>query len=475
MTEADRDTLRTLAAAVSAHVEVRRQSLAAAERHGELLAVIEHAPDAYVCLDPDSEILGVNARTEALLGWERDMLVGLRAHDVIIPPDARAGQAAALAEATATRGASGLPDGPLEIEVRHRDGTLVPVELTIGATETPRGMRFTVFMRDISDRIERRRERQVEADELAALADVTSLLARGLDDAVLRDQLCEAAAKVTGADSATLFVAHGDGGLIASGATSAELRGLTIAPGAHSLCLDAYNSKRPVFTADAVADGYLLAQRHAARAIAVQPVLLDGRCFGVLAVYWTTPLPALGTRTARLLGLLAHEASTAFARTALFARLAEQSRTDALTGVLNRRALDDELHLALLNARRDGGPVSVAVLDLDHFKGYNDTFGHTAGDTLLKGACAAWTQTLRGGDVLARFGGEEFVVVLPGCATPDAGALIDRLRAGTPNGQTCSAGVATWDGAEALGDLLERADQALYRAKGAGRDQVCLA
>ena len=78
-------------------------------------------------------------------------------------------------------------------------------------------------------------------------------------------------------------------------------------------------------------------------------------------------------RTSRLLRLLVHEAATAFARSALFARLAQQSRTDALTGALNRRALDDELHLALLNARRDGSPVSIAVLDLDHFKAYNDT------------------------------------------------------------------------------------------------------
>ncbi|WCB91614.1 hypothetical protein DSM104299_00287 [Baekduia alba] len=475
MDEADRQTLRTLAAAVSAHVEVRRQSLVAADRHGELLAVIEHAPDAFARLDPDSEILGVNARTEALLGWDRDKLIGLRAHDVIVPPDGRAAHAAVLAEATATRGASGLPDGPIEILVRHRDGTLIPVEMTIGATDTPRGMRFNVFMRDITERIERRRERAEEAEALSALAEVTSRLARGLDDAVLRDQLCDAAAAIAGATSAALFVAGGDGGLVVSGASAPELRGLTIAPDARSLCLRAYNNAAPAFTSDAPAAGFPLAERHGARAVAVQPIMLDGRCFGALVVFWDVPRAELGTRTGRLLSLLAHEASTAFARTALFARLAEQSRTDALTGVLNRRALDDELHLALLNARGHADPVSVAVLDLDHFKAYNDTYGHTAGDTLLKGACAAWSDVLRGGDVLARFGGEEFVVVLPHCAAPDARALIDRLRAVMPNGQTCSAGVATWDGSEAAGELLERADQALYRAKGSGRDRVCLA
>jgi diguanylate cyclase (GGDEF)-like protein len=207
----------------------------------------------------------------------------------------------------------------------------------------------------------------------------------------------------------------------------------------------------------------------------MQPVVLDGDCLGVLSVCWNEPREQLGGRTSRLLGLLAHETATAFARTTLFARLAEQSRTDALTGVLNRRALDDELHLALLNARVGQTPVSVAILDLDHFKRYNDTFGHTAGDTLLKACCAGWSGQLRGGDVLARFGGEEFVVLLPGCAASDARALVDRLRRSIPSGQTCSAGVAGWDGREAVSELLERADQALYRAKDRGRDGLCVA
>ncbi|HMJ33205.1 MAG TPA: sensor domain-containing diguanylate cyclase [Baekduia sp.] len=156
------------------------------------------------------------------------------------------------------------------------------------------------------------------------------------------------------------------------------------------------------------------------------------------------------------------------------ARLAEHSRADALTGVLNRRALDDELHLALLNARGDLTAVAVAILDLDHFKAYNDTYGHTAGDSLLKASCASWSSQLRSGDVLARYGGEEFVVLLPGCALADAHALVDRLRRCTPSGQTCSAGVAGWDGDEPVSELLERAGQALRRAKAQGRDVVCV-
>jgi diguanylate cyclase (GGDEF)-like protein len=153
-------------------------------------------------------------------------------------------------------------------------------------------------------------------------------------------------------------------------------------------------------------------------------------------------------------------------------RVRELARRDELTGLPNRRAWNDELPRALERARRDDAPVSVAMLDLDHFKQFNDRYGHPAGDRLLKEAAAAWHGAIRAADTLARFGGEEFIVLLPDTGTDEAVRVLERALAATPLGQTFSAGVATWDRTEASDELITRADAALYAAKAAGRRQV---
>jgi diguanylate cyclase (GGDEF)-like protein len=114
----------------------------------------------------------------------------------------------------------------------------------------------------------------------------------------------------------------------------------------------------------------------------------------------------------------------------------------------------------------------VALLDLDHFKAYNDTRGHPAGDDLLQRTAGAWRDRLRAGDVLARYGGEEFAVALSVATLGDALAVVDTLRELVPEGQTCSAGVALWDGLEGPQALVGRADLALYLAKAGGRNRT---
>jgi len=148
---------------------------------------------------------------------------------------------------------------------------------------------------------------------------------------------------------------------------------------------------------------------------------------------------------------------------------------DSLTGIYNRRSWDEQLARELARASRERRPLSVVMIDLDHFKRFNDEHGHPAGDRLLAEAAAGWRKAIRATDVLARYGGEEFCLALPDCSPSDAVALVDRFRTVIPMGQTCSAGVACWDGKESGSSLVARADRALYQAKTQGRNRAVVA
>ena len=149
--------------------------------------------------------------------------------------------------------------------------------------------------------------------------------------------------------------------------------------------------------------------------------------------------------------------------------LAQLARTDPLTGLANRRAWDEQLARELARAQRSGAAVSVALLDLDEFKRFNDAHGHQAGDRLLVEAAAAWGAQLRGIDVLCRWGGDEFALLLPDCSEREAQEVIARVARATPGLQSCTAGIAAWDGRETAHDLLRRADTALLEQKRAQR------
>jgi len=151
------------------------------------------------------------------------------------------------------------------------------------------------------------------------------------------------------------------------------------------------------------------------------------------------------------------------------------ARTDMLTGLPNRRAWDEELRREVSRAGRHGHSLAVAMLDLDGFKAFNDAHGHQAGDALLAEVGDLWRTLLRVTDFIARYGGEEFAALLPACPPDEAVAALERLCSALPEGQTCSAGVAYWNGDESPDALIARADTALYEAKRAGRDRIVTA
>lgn len=148
------------------------------------------------------------------------------------------------------------------------------------------------------------------------------------------------------------------------------------------------------------------------------------------------------------------------------------ARTDQTTGLPNRRAWEEEVRHEIARAQRDGHPLALGLVDLDHFKLYNDAHGHPTGDALLKDAATSWRLTLRATDFIARYGGEEFGLLLPSSPHDETPGLLDRFRAATPQDQTVSIGIAHWDRSESAENFVARADAALYEAKQAGRDRV---
>jgi diguanylate cyclase (GGDEF)-like protein/PAS domain S-box-containing protein len=202
---------------------------------------------------------------------------------------------------------------------------------------------------------------------------------------------------------------------------------------------------------------------------------------GEVRHFWVVQIPQRDSRgeVNSLVGI-----STDFTK---FYRLKEelvrQATTDELTGTRNRRSLLETARKEFSRAARYGHPLSVLMLDIDHFKRINDSHGHDAGDQVLKAVADAFRRELRDSDVLGRFGGEEFGVILPNTSRGGAAAVGERLRAridalrlaGDWDGDITpkvSVGVACAQGTSRIEDVIKRADQALYAAKAAGRNRV---
>lgn len=163
--------------------------------------------------------------------------------------------------------------------------------------------------------------------------------------------------------------------------------------------------------------------------------------------------------------------------------LREQAIRDFLTGLYNRRYLNDTLERELARAQRDAYPVSCVIIDIDHFKQVNDTYGHEAGDKVLQNLSSLLTAQTRAGDITCRYGGEEFLLVLPKTNMQEASRIAERCRASfqasavtsgnTEVRTTFSAGVATYPAHGATSDeILVAADNAMYQAKAQGRNRV---
>lgn len=163
----------------------------------------------------------------------------------------------------------------------------------------------------------------------------------------------------------------------------------------------------------------------------------------------------------------------------------QRAKTDTLTGLANRLALEEFFRIAQIAAMEDGEPLSALLLDVDHFKTVNDSYGHGVGDQVLRLLAQALRDKIRDIDLPARYGGEELIAVLPGTDLATAGAIAERIRGSIAECRitrrstgevlptiTVSIGVAQFQPGESMADLIERCDRALYRAKQSGRNRT---
>lgn len=293
--------------------------------------------------------------------------------------------------------------------------------------------------------------------------------------------LVESIARITGARHVYLLLPDGADHLRIARQAGAPLGPLRLPLHEPSLCATAFRSGRAQIVSDwhghpqassLLVDALAGAGVRDARSGVYLPLETAEGPVGVVVVLRDEPITASNADLLGLLQLLAAEAGVAIMRDDLRRRLADQARSDPLTGLANRRAWDERMELEVSRAARTGAEFAVAVLDLDFFKRFNDTHGHPAGDELLRDVAAAWSTVLRPTDLLARLGGEEFAAILPETDLEAAGAVAARFAAVMPMSQTVSVGLTTHRPPEPAEATMRRADEALYAAKETGRDRA---
>ena len=463
---------------------------------GEALttAMLESALDCVVAMDHDGRVLEFNPAAERTFGYAREEAIGAELGELIVPESLREAHRRGLARYLATRKASIL-DRRMELTAVRANGSELPVELTITRIAGVEPPRFTGYIRDLTERRRGERERAAQHGVAQVLAEAATI-----DEAVPR--LLQALAESMDWELGAAWLVDGDAGglrcraLWRSESIEAsefrELSGrLVIRRGVGPLGR-VWSSGRPSSSEDAVQEpGYPRAEAAAREGLHGALWLPIGgggaEVFGVIEFYSRDP-NRLDEALLRTLATIGSQIGEYFRRRRAEERLAHQALHDHLTDLPNRTLLLDRLGQALERSKRRGSAVAVLYMDIDDFKLINDSLGHHVGDELLVQFAARMRAALRTGDTVgraqgetvARFGGDEFVVLCEDIANEaDVLGIADRL--GRELAQptivgdheltvTVSIGVAFAAGGDATPDALIRdADAALYRAKERGR------
>lgn len=252
-----------------------------------------------------------------------------------------------------------------------------------------------------------------------------------------------------------------------------------------TILLDVLNNSKPIVENFVDPDEYTFTQGREVNSLICVPLTTKSRKFGLVLIehkYYS----AFDEENVRLLDIIGQQVGIAMENAELYQQMQWMATIDGLTGIYNRLYFQDRLQKEFLGAQQDNYPLSLAIFDIDHFKRFNDTFGHLFGDKVLKSISETIKNSLRGTDILARFGGEEFIILFPRTNLTEAYEKVDALREKVAKtyvkdslitaSVTISFGVSCYPECSLTeSDLLRNADDALYDAKAAGRNCVKVA
>ncbi|MFY0408453.1 diguanylate cyclase domain-containing protein [Solicola sp. PLA-1-18] len=423
--------------------------------------VFEVSPVGMGLADEHGRFAEVNPALSDLLGRSPAELIGSGAEPFLHPDDrAENGRVEELMDAS--------EDGVVELDQRfvRPDGSVVSTWVTLSPISGPDGERWTMaHVIDVTDRSraeDEARHAQLLTEVVARIAQAT----QRADDP--RPVAIDGMAELTGADAVFVIEEGTPGVLVVTHARGADVRGTEMRLDRLSVTSHVWSTGESHAVADLAADPMVnpaLAQLVAAHSALWQPVTGADGTVAVLMAAWRSPTDLAPHRDT--MAALATEVAAALTAEGMRVALERTAVTDGLTGLLNRRGWDRSVAPLMAQTLDRAQTMVLAMVDLDHFKAYNDSHGHGAGDDLLVAVADLLTSTLRTSDVVSRWGGDELAAALPACDLDAARSIFERFRAEMPAGQTCSVGLTACRPGETVAQAMARADADLYAAKAA--------
>jgi diguanylate cyclase (GGDEF)-like protein/PAS domain S-box-containing protein len=466
--------------------------------------VLDASPNAIIAVDARGRIIFASLKVQDVFGWSPESLVG-EPIERLLP--AHLSDRHTHHRARYRREPTARPMGSaLELTACRRDGTEFPVEISLAPQGGRSGPIVVATVVDITTRtnlqeqlVHANEELQHRTDELEERGRELTLLAQ-LGELLESCQTLEEAYAIIAGIAEPLF--NGDAGAVYALEPSKPVVEAVASwgspPPARSVFspTECWALRRSRLHVVHEGDPELMCE-HVEEPIAsgllCEPLAAQSETLGLLHVQvrrrstGKARAAALLVERERLIKTLGEQVALALGNIRLRSMLREQSSRDPLTGLFNRRFMEESLDREMRRAAREGYGLGLIMADLDNFKKLNDAFGHAAGDAVLRGVGRYLLAAVRGGDVACRFGGEEFVIILPRASLEDASRRAEVLRVGAkvrPLDEptllyppaTMSIGVAAFpDHGTSVEELILAADSAMYRAKAGGRDRVVVA